>query len=83
VSSRPSVASQCTIGEAAENVQRYFEKFRLGQNQLQKRVMLPSNLGTVNSGRVNLNVVAGNRYCLDIELAENFNGAIKVVANEV
>lgn len=39
--------------------------------------------GTIKNGGVELKVKAGQRVLLDVELAESFTGAVKVVAHEV
>lgn len=42
-----------------------------------------ANIGTLTSGGVVLDVIAGGRVSLDIELNQDFSGALKVVAHEV
>ena len=42
-----------------------------------------SQNGAVKDGGVELKVKAGQRVLLDVELAESFTGAVKVVAHEV
>ncbi|QBZ82369.1 XRE family transcriptional regulator [Hydrogenovibrio crunogenus] len=42
-----------------------------------------ADLGKVVDGRINMTVVQGQRYRLTVEVEDSFDGAIKVVANEV
>ena len=39
--------------------------------------------GSIKNGCVELKVKAGHRVLLDVELAESFTGAVKVVAHEI
>ena len=45
--------------------------------------VMRSDIGTVNKGAVELEVTGGNRINLDVELTQDFSGAVKVVAYEV
>lgn len=45
--------------------------------------IVKSDIGIVHDGRVQFDVVAGQRYKLEIELSDEFLGAVKVVANEI
>ncbi|MBA0902694.1 MAG: hypothetical protein H0Z26_03535, partial [Candidatus Nitrotoga sp.] len=42
-----------------------------------------TNKGTIEAGGVVIDAVAGVRLTLDIELNDNFAGALKVVAHEI
>lgn len=46
-------------------------------------VIVNTDLGELKDGSVIVNVIEGERITLNIDLYENFNGALKVVANEI
>lgn len=45
--------------------------------------VVKSDVGSIDSGNVVINATAGSRISMDIELNQDFSGAIKVVAHEV
>ena len=46
-------------------------------------VVVSSNIGTINEGIIELEVTEESRVSLDVELDQNFSGAIKVIAYEI
>lgn len=49
----------------------------------QRVIVTSSNEGTVKDGKVILEAKANSRLSIEIGLAEEFSGAVKVVAHEV
>lgn len=45
--------------------------------------VIATDIGSIEEGNILIDVIAGNRISLSIGLSQDFNGAIKVVANEV